>query len=718
LLHSNELLFGHKITLSVCLSLVQLTGCIDQTSTNSETMLDMTGTTVVQPQKDRGFTVDMAGVELDMARVELDMARVELDMARVELDMAGVELDMIPVDADLDGDGVTILEGDCDDNDPLSFPGNTTPSSGRDYDCNGLVDYQATLRVIVDDEVQSLCINNKTVAGLCVQDSDCTQASGTPVRSWHDRTSETYDFFVHEGENVVALHGVDSSGLISGAALWLKAGGRVIPSRGVAPTEIDDTGWRYDPLPDAEGKLGWCDPYFDDSTWSPAVRAGEIYDNVWITSPADLYGPTVEWIWDSTPANLEDAYFRLTFRLPRERQETSFDPEQNCSLTSVPTLYGQDRHARDPSLIKAHNDYWSAVSVHCCGFREGASEIYIGQEEESTLLADNQLQHHPGDWWSQQPVLSAGEESVALVWADSRDNRNYDRIYTTVWTPQGMVLQSAVISDQANTKNPDISFIEEGYTVVWQTGSGNSNAAYDISWARLDEDGLISNRQLTLIGGPEASQRPKVMAWPHDDADAVVVWEGSIPSDIGERARRGIWAQLFNIDGTSVGEPVLLDPTVDLAQAPIDPIVWPRHISLAVNQSSVLVSWEADYTGDQEVYSRSLGEALNLGELRNLSEDGHASRHPVIKSTDDGFAVMWSDNRTGVPQLTIRSLNLSGEITSDSRLIPTPLLRTFKPDFVVIAPDQYLILFEGESVDEPLHNSQDRRTYLAEVSCP
>ncbi|MEO1258562.1 MAG: MopE-related protein [Bacteroidota bacterium] len=41
---------------------------------------------------------------------------------------------------DVDGDGVTTCSGDCDDNDPNNFPGNTEICDGQDNDCDGTVD--------------------------------------------------------------------------------------------------------------------------------------------------------------------------------------------------------------------------------------------------------------------------------------------------------------------------------------------------------------------------------------------------------------------------------------------------------------------------------------------------------------------------------------------------------------------------------------------------
>ena len=48
-----------------------------------------------------------------------------------------------PVD-DQDADGYTVAEGDCDDTDPLTFPGAPEQADGVDNNCNGEVDEYGT----------------------------------------------------------------------------------------------------------------------------------------------------------------------------------------------------------------------------------------------------------------------------------------------------------------------------------------------------------------------------------------------------------------------------------------------------------------------------------------------------------------------------------------------------------------------------------------------
>ena len=78
----------------------------------------------------------------------------EVDEEFVDSDGNGV-LDCMEVDAD--GDGFLPWQGDCDDSDPLSYPGATELCDGQDNDCDGYADADPLLEADSDGDGSFTC---------------------------------------------------------------------------------------------------------------------------------------------------------------------------------------------------------------------------------------------------------------------------------------------------------------------------------------------------------------------------------------------------------------------------------------------------------------------------------------------------------------------------------------------------------------------------------
>ena len=234
---------------------------------------------------------------------------------------------------------------DCNDNDPTIYPFSTHFKEGVDYDCDDRIEYMAEVVISVDDTLIDMCVNSEMISPF-----------GGYFGAWN--YADTYNVIMESGENVIGIHGRDSGTVISAFIATVKVNGTMIRTDGVMPklpppdpivpyTPSDSqwtaTQWRYYPNP-ASGSPngGWCDAWFNDSDWGPAIRAG-IYGSTPTSSwghlgaspwtmtcgaearcPADFrpyYDDATAnnepmWIWDYNPASLADAWFRLKIELP------------------------------------------------------------------------------------------------------------------------------------------------------------------------------------------------------------------------------------------------------------------------------------------------------------------------------------------------------------------------------------------------------------------
>jgi len=236
---------------------------------------------------------------------------------------------------------------DCNDNDAKIYPGSKNHTEGVDYDCDNRKEYQAVMVLSVDDELVELCANgkqfNKSEFGLYYQ-------------QWP--YADTYSgekLVLESGINVIGIHGKDTGLAISAFVGTISVNGQVFISDGVLPplsgnayTPSDpqwtQAQWRYFPEAVPTPNADWCDKWFDDSDWGPAIKAGkkdtapEVWGNLgtnpWYGEACGLaqsgrcptafesyyidatIGNEPKWIWDYNPTQLADAWLRIKIVLP------------------------------------------------------------------------------------------------------------------------------------------------------------------------------------------------------------------------------------------------------------------------------------------------------------------------------------------------------------------------------------------------------------------
>ncbi|HPS30877.1 MAG TPA: hypothetical protein PLZ43_11520 [bacterium] len=237
---------------------------------------------------------------------------------------------------------------DCNDGNSSIYPGSKIHSEGVDYDCDNRKEYQAVMVLSVDDELVELCANGRQF--------DKATEFGANYNRWPYADSYTGEKLILEsGINVIGVHGKDTGLAISAFVGTISVNGQLIVSDGVLPPsdgqpyipgdpEWTAAQWRYFPEAVPTPNADWCDKWFDDSDWGPAIKAGKtgtastvwgnLGTNPWYGGACGLSQsgrcPTVfesyyvdgtignepKWIWDYNPTQLADAWLRIKITLP------------------------------------------------------------------------------------------------------------------------------------------------------------------------------------------------------------------------------------------------------------------------------------------------------------------------------------------------------------------------------------------------------------------
>jgi hypothetical protein len=193
--------------------------------------------------------------------------------------------------------------------------------------------------ISVDDLLVNLCVNGQNITPLGPNKGNWTMV-------------DEYNFKFIPGINVIGVHGRDTGQVISAFMATVEVAGELYVTDGVLPPadgieytpsdpEWNATLWRYFPEMVGSPRSDWCDRFFDDSDWGPAIRAGsgDTPDEEWghlgtdpwlMTScgydkcPGEFLHyyedliPDNEpmWVWDYKPVDLNDAWFRFVIVMP------------------------------------------------------------------------------------------------------------------------------------------------------------------------------------------------------------------------------------------------------------------------------------------------------------------------------------------------------------------------------------------------------------------
>ncbi len=222
---------------------------------------------------------------------QVDEEEVERNWYRdADEDGYGAEDDFFPSCQRVDG--YTHIPGDCDDSNALIHPGALV--DGKDYDCDGRVEWDVEIVITVDDAYD-----------LCIDDEDNIIGGSN---SWE--SAETWHVWMDAGTHTLGVFGYDTDEWITGMlALVSISNGQLWRT---------NSNWHYDPEPenDLTTRIGWCSTGFDESAWDQAFVYGNWGTWPWEDQPEELEFSGSNWIWDNETVQNNTQYFRREIELP------------------------------------------------------------------------------------------------------------------------------------------------------------------------------------------------------------------------------------------------------------------------------------------------------------------------------------------------------------------------------------------------------------------
>jgi len=138
---------------------------------------------------------------------------------------------------------------------------------------------------------------------LWVNDTRIAEAEGWKYTDIQDSTVSLYQ----DGEHVIAIHGYDVYGVISGFVASISLDG-------VPQSVTGDGQWLMSTEKPAPN---WTKAQFDDSAWVLPELVDQSYVSAyWHNEPSDLLDQGAQWVWNDNPRGLGEVWFRYVFTIP------------------------------------------------------------------------------------------------------------------------------------------------------------------------------------------------------------------------------------------------------------------------------------------------------------------------------------------------------------------------------------------------------------------
>lgn len=239
------------------------------------------------------------------------------------------------------------------------------------------------------------------------------------------------------------------------------------------------------------------------------------------------------------------------------------------------------------------------------------------------------------------PSLAWAGDAWAVAWQDSRDGN--DEIYFARADVDGTLLGSELrlTNDGASSVAPRLVWTGSEHAVAYQDDRSGSTAAY---LASVDATGQSIVLDLLVWQGTGAPREPAI-AWDPTEARYLLVWDDF--RDNGYKLHSGV----VSASGTAPSGEIRLTDAGGDALRP----------ALAYAELEHGIAWQDSRDGNQEIYfARADPDGYRIGGESRVTEAAGAGTEASLVFDGAGYAVAWSDDRQGQPQIYFARLSQGG----------------------------------------------------------
>jgi hypothetical protein len=497
----------------------------------------------------------------------------------------------VPADEiDRDGDTISICDGDCNDAEGQVYPGAPEICDGLNNDCDhpnwpsliGTNDWDH------DGDALSVC------AGDCDDTSACTYPGAAPA---DNAGACMKDCDLDDYGDLAPPAGVEAGTDCSDEAGTVYPGAPAVACDGLN-NDCSDPGW---PTPAASES--------DDDGDSLAECAGDCDD-----SEPDVY-PGAPQICDGLNNDCEHPEWPA---LTGTEEIEDWDGDgytgcqDDCDLLDA---------AANPGLAEVCD----GVDNDCDGVVDDLSECDNTCELPDRVVPAVRITDQPGD--SILPAVVSNGGGFAVAWSDERD-LNFE-IYFALLDSAGQKIggDRRITVDDGRSFLPDLAWSGTEYGVAWSdsrdTGSIGDEEIY---FARVDAGGNKIGSDLRITDAVGDSQEP------------ALVWTGSNYGLAWVDDRDGDFEIYFNrlsAGGTKLGTDLLVASSPGGA----------GHPDIAWTGTHFAVVWDDYLSGDYDIFLALIDVQGNLTDVIPIAEESDSALRPRIAWTGSEIGLTWIDTR-------------------------------------------------------------------------